>query len=176
MPTPEQLRDALEHIKYEVDMVNGLSVKLGSGMLDDDIILRNACLESMAIHLRSLESFLRMEGHHKPDDVFAKLYNDSYEAPAKDLANEPQREYANKCVAHQTIMRAHNKPFEWPLWLSEITVAYDNWRSSLSFGSGGTFATDPGELHLPPSSAVVPSGQSNVGGGVTGTAGTVAAP
>jgi hypothetical protein len=176
MPTVEQLRDALEHIKYEVDMVNGLSAKLGSDKLDGEIILRNACLESMAIHLRSLESFLHMGQSNKPDDVYAKLYVASYLAPARDPTNNRERDYANKCVAHQTTMRAHNRPFGWQPWLAEIKVAYDDWRSRMSFGSGGIFAADPGELHLPPSSAVVPSGQSNVGSGVTGTAGTVAAP
>jgi hypothetical protein len=147
MPTDDQLNEALEHIKYEVDMVNGLSAKLTSGKPEKDVVLRNACLESMAIHLRSLESFLRMKKPKEPDDVFAKRYVGSYSAPAKNPANDAAREYANKCVAHQTFKRIHDMPFEWPNWLAEIRIAYNTWRSSIRFGQNERFKTDPGELN-----------------------------
>ena len=173
MPTIDELKDALEHIKYEVDMINGLSAKLGSGALGNDDVLKNACLESMAIHLRSLESFLQMGQANKSDDVYARLYATSYVAPPKDATNDLAREYANKCVAHQTTKRAHNMPFRWQAWLSEIKVAYDIWRNSISFGSSGKFNTDPGELNPPPASVAISGGPLNIGASAMVSTGSV---
>ena len=114
-PTDDQLRAGSSHLLYEIEMFCVLADSFESGAVDRAVAglpglempVRNAVVESFAIHTRGLISFLspaRPEVEPYEDDVFAKDYVDDWTFDTHRWKAERRR--VNKHVAHLTLTRA----------------------------------------------------------------------
>ena len=114
--TVEELKNALESLKYEVWMLWSLANILASDNQDKGVI-HNALLESFLIHARILIEFLYKNKPYK-DTVRASQYFTS-DSPWKSI--RPQKtellkkteKDAHKQLAHLTYTRLQGKR-EWP--------------------------------------------------------------
>lgn len=112
--TETDLRDASSHLTYEIDMLWG-SARVhanGSGLLSAEI--KNALVESFAVHLRNLLDFLYLE-NPRPDDVIAEDFFDTPEIwvtnrPAKSQILKAAHTRAHKEVSHLTYNRLSLTP------------------------------------------------------------------
>lgn len=110
--TPNVLQEAMKHVRYEIDMLGATASYLAKGLSDDTI--KNACLESFAIHTRALIDFF-FPGSTDPrlDDILSvDFFNPparwtsgypTYPYPPADLADI--RPKVHKRVAHLTYER-----------------------------------------------------------------------
>jgi hypothetical protein len=66
-----ELEFAAGRISYEVQIFAQLPNLVVSYDRDGPAILKNACLESLTVHARSLIAFLGATAHHRPTDIVA---------------------------------------------------------------------------------------------------------
>jgi hypothetical protein len=100
----------LEHLPYEIDMLRSTMTLINSGCFTGAI--KNALIESFAIHARNLTDFFRVESENpQRDDVFASDFTNKDYEPCKD--NSPPEALIvkiNKQVAHLTLTRPSALP------------------------------------------------------------------
>ncbi len=117
-PIPaERIEEAARVLKYEVDMFGSTTEMLCTG---PDGSLKNAILESFAVHMRQLIEFLTcIHGGRDGEDIRAASFCEPMEAwfsNAKRLAADPTitalKTYADKKVVHLTLDRERDK-VEW---------------------------------------------------------------
>ena len=106
--TKEELKEASNHLYYEIWMLNSLANGLASG-IGGQGPLQNALLESFAIHVRALIDFLYSE-KAKNDAVIAEDYFNSPEIwirirPGNSDILRKARIRAHKEIAHLTYER-----------------------------------------------------------------------
>lgn len=110
--TPRTLRRfSAEHLRYEIGMFVETATVLAQIMPTQvPKVIKNALVESFAIHVRNLIEFLYLPANPKSDDVTADHYVDNIPAwhaargkMPKDLVRAKRR--ANKQIAHLTRAR-----------------------------------------------------------------------
>jgi hypothetical protein len=117
-PTDDQLRAGSIHLLYEIEMFCALADSFESGAVDLavsglpglEMPVRNAVVESFAIHTRGLISFLsppRAKVEPWEDDVFAKDYVDDWTFDTHRWKAERVR--VNQHVAHLTLARTKRR-------------------------------------------------------------------
>jgi hypothetical protein len=118
----EELIAALEHLYYEIDMLQGTMERLETGSTEDRIF-HNALVESFTIHARNLMHFLYPIGE-KPSDILAADFFEDEEYWLKNRPGAPKefdtaRARVNKEIAHLTHDRLSVTP-ERKLWNSVL--------------------------------------------------------
>jgi hypothetical protein len=111
--TKEELKEASNHLNYEIMMLNSLANGLASG-IGGQGPLQNALLESFAIHVRALIDFLYSE-QAKNDAVIAEDYFNSPEVwvrlrPDNSDILKKARIRAHKEILHLTYERLKVTP------------------------------------------------------------------
>ncbi len=106
--TDDTLREASEHLYYEVWMLTSLANGIGSEIAGQGPIA-NALLESFVIHVRGIMDFLYSD-NPKPDDVIAEDYFESSDKwplirPKLTALLKTAKKRAGKEVAHLTYAR-----------------------------------------------------------------------
>ena len=105
--TESDLRDAIDHLKYEMEMMKDVAILLSAGHQYSRIV-GNALVESYVIHARALIMFLYyapredddvMAVNYFPDGEWQKMHPEMPPVLRKTL------ERANKEVAHLTTFR-----------------------------------------------------------------------
>jgi hypothetical protein len=109
----EDLKAALKHLCYEIDMLQGTMERLETGSTEDRI-LHNALVESFTVHARNLMHFLYPIGE-KDSDVLAADFFDDAGYWLKNRPEEPKefgksRGRVNKEIAHLTYDRLSVTP------------------------------------------------------------------
>ncbi len=109
----KELKEASDHLHYEIWMLTSLAHGIGSGIAGQGPIA-NALLESFVVHVRVLMDFLYNE-NPKPDDVIAEDYFETTDEwkrlrpnLSESLKNAKRR--AGKEVAHLTYARLDVTP------------------------------------------------------------------
>lgn len=123
------LRSMAEHVGYEVQQMGDATKLIRAGKFPTDRptfdrVVGNALLESVLIHVRSLDDFFRRTVSLEDDDVFAVHYLPTW-SPTR-LLTKSQRDKVNKSLAHLTSARATG-PVSWPL--DVVDNALDVFRS-----------------------------------------------
>lgn len=106
--SPAELREAANHLLYEVQMLQAVANGLASGLFGSGTIT-NALVESFAVHVRGLADFLYSD-HPRPDDVIA---GDFFSDAARWLNVRPDmsavlslaKQRAGKEITHLTYAR-----------------------------------------------------------------------
>lgn len=115
--TEAQLQEfAREHVYYERLMLDGAVAQLIGGVGRFEGIAQNALLEAVMLHARNLDDFLRGWRVNPPEgvktvrsaDVIATDYAPNW-IPTPALS-KPDRELADKKVAHLTTWRMTKEP------------------------------------------------------------------
>ncbi len=110
MPTRDEKRAIVEHLRYEVQMLRSATYALTS-TIPLGFVLQNALLEAVALHTRNLVDFFYLTPNPRhPDDVLARdLVRDlaMWEAarPVKSGLLQEAEVKADKQVAHLTYAR-----------------------------------------------------------------------
>ncbi len=129
---------AVQHIKYELDMLNYATHQLIRS--DLSIEERNVCVEAFVIHARCLTDFLYTPATAHKDDILAEHY---FTNPSDYFRNRPEmhallsvaKGRANKEMAHLTYNRV-GKTLEEKQWsleiYNEINLAFSKFLNSLS--------------------------------------------
>jgi hypothetical protein len=124
--TKDELIKATEHLKYEYSMLLAVAEALSSSLALNGF-LKNALLESFAIHFRSLVDFLYRPANARSDDMAAEDFFDdqarwSEVRPTISPILDRGRRRAHKEIAHLTYARLAITESEkdWPF--SEITT------------------------------------------------------
>lgn len=117
-PQPDQLKDALEHIYYEMTQLIGTLTTLGS------VALNNALVESRLIHVRTLLDFFQKPGKNvikgnELDDVLCSDYG--FTSQPVNI-NTSYQERLNKDLAHLTYSRSQRLPKDKP-WPHDKVIA-----------------------------------------------------
>lgn len=121
--TKKELKEASEHLHYEIWMLTSLAHGIGSGIAGQGPIA-NALLESFIVHVRALMDFLYNESP-RPDDVIAEDYffkPDEWRQmrPALSELLMLAKRRAGKEVAHLTYARLEVTPETKPWPFVEI--------------------------------------------------------
>lgn len=102
--TPQELQEKSDHLFYEWQMLTRLEQALPR---EKDQLLKNAFIESGAIHGRNLVKFLYASKNPRPDDAIAEDYfrtrdvwQNARPAMPKVLEYDTFGRYANKQIAH----------------------------------------------------------------------------
>lgn len=118
----KQLRQASNHVMYELWMLNEVAVELGTNT-KLTMVQKNALLESFLVHARALEEFLFRMKRRRKDDVVAEDYFDNKSAWEKRRGRKGQSLYryklsrpSGKQALHLTYARIKKKK-EWPIHL-----------------------------------------------------------
>ena len=116
-PSPNQLKEALEHIYYEITQL------IGTLITSNSIVLNNALVESRLIHVRALLDFFQKPGRtvmkgNELDDVLCSDYG-FITQPLAITAEYQER--LNKDLAHLTYSRSQRLPKDKP-WPHENVV------------------------------------------------------
>jgi len=90
----EELRNASDHLHYEIWMFTSLASGLASGISGQGVI-NNALLESFTIHARNLLDFL-YAGKPQKDDVIAK-----------DFLEDPSEWHNARPPKSETLQKVH---------------------------------------------------------------------
>ena len=113
------MTEMAEHVAYEGFMLSGTTQLIEQDFPPSDrvkptvrVVIRNALLESLLVHIRVLDDFLGMEAPAQPDDVVAVGFLPSWE-PRRCLTPD-ERAYVNKRVMHLTTVRGAG-PAPWQL-------------------------------------------------------------
>ena len=109
------LRDAMEHLGYELWMLAETSRRIGAAKRDADTVATNAYLESMLFHARALSDFFVLERGFRSDIRRTDFGSADWqpgpaEAVARIRANAP---VIDKRLAHLTWERVVGAPHEW---------------------------------------------------------------
>jgi hypothetical protein len=105
----EILDQMLDHLHYEIDMINKTSVLIRSMGDDESDTFRNAVLESFLVHVRILLEFLFHSDNH-PDEVRADDYVPDW-IQHRNFSKDTKRFFAklqravNARVSHLSIRR-----------------------------------------------------------------------
>lgn len=104
-PRPDQLKEATEHIYYEITQL------IGTLTTSSSIALNNALVESRLIHVRALLDFFQKP--RSKDDVLCSDYGFTSQPVA---INTDYQERLNKDLAHLTYSRSQRLPKDkpWP--------------------------------------------------------------
>jgi hypothetical protein len=107
--TKDELIKASEHLNYKYSMLLAVSAALRSNLASDPL-LKNALLESFAIHFRALVDFVYRPANARPDDMAAEDFFDdparwSEIRPAISQILNSGRRRAHKEIAHLTYAR-----------------------------------------------------------------------
>ena len=130
--TQQELRDASDHLYYEIWMLTSLAKHMASGITGEGFI-NNAFLESFTIHARGLLYFLYDE-KPKPDDVIADDFFPTSQKwkearPEKTEVLEKVHKRVGKEVAHLTYARQDVTPEmkKWPFLqiANDIKVSFN---------------------------------------------------
>ena len=105
----DELIKASEHLKYEYSMLLAVTEALSAGLVLNQF-LKNALLESFAIHFRTLVDFLYPPANARSDDMAAEDFFDnparwSEMRPAISQILNSGRRRAHKEIAHLTYAR-----------------------------------------------------------------------
>ena len=108
------LRDAMEHLGYELWMLAETSRRIGAAKRDADTVATNAYLESMLFHARALSDFFVLERGFRSDIRRTDFGSADWqpgpaEAVARIRANAP---VIDKRLAHLTWERVVGAPHE----------------------------------------------------------------
>lgn len=111
--TDDELRAALKHLNYEINMLQDTIKFLGKENIPTPV--EYALLESFAIHARVLIHFLYPSGKIDKDDVLAWDFFQRMGGKPQDWPDEPvsfktARTRVNKEIAHLTYHRQRVKP------------------------------------------------------------------
>ena len=125
----EELREASNHLFYEVGMFQSLAQGMASGIAGTGVI-NNCLLESFTIHVRALIGFFYSENPRNDDIVaedFFKNPNDWKSIqPLKTEILDSAKKRADKEVAHLTYTRLdvtpEQKPWEFIKIFDELQV------------------------------------------------------
>ena len=126
--TDQELREASDHLHYEIWMLTSLAHGIGSGIAGQGPIA-NALLESFVIHVRVLMDFLYND-NPQPDDVIAEDYfssADEWRKMRPELTEllKLSKWRAGKEVVHLTYERLEvtpeTKPWPFVQIVNEIT-------------------------------------------------------
>jgi len=113
--TPEELREASDHLYYEIGMLQSMAGVLASGALGESQ-LKNAALESFALHARVLLEFCYSDKPHPvhPDVIAANFFEDASswinERPPKTELLAGIHDRVGKQVAHLSYKRQDVTP------------------------------------------------------------------
>lgn len=110
-PQEPTCQEKSEHLEYEIDMLFETGMALLSGKYEDSKLLKNALIESFAIHVRGLRSFF-YGGNQNNDDILVQ----DFLPPGTIWANQGIKEAdlqafadlikrVNKEIAHLTSFR-----------------------------------------------------------------------
>lgn len=104
----DELRQASNHLFYEIWMFQTLAQGMASGIAGEGAI-NNALLESFAIHVRALTGFCYSDNPRSDDIVAEDFFSDSNEwqtkRPEKTELLDKAKKRADKEVAHLTYTR-----------------------------------------------------------------------
>ncbi len=122
--TADELREASNHLHYEVWMLSSLANGIASGISGQGPIA-NALLESFVIHVRAIMDFLYADSP-QADDVVAEDFFDNSEQwtkmrPALSQTLSQAKRRAGKEVAHLTYARLDVTPETKPWLFVQIT-------------------------------------------------------
>jgi hypothetical protein len=111
--TESKLKEASDHLHYEIWMLTSLAHGIGTGIAGQGPIA-NALLESFVVHVRALMDFLYND-NLKPDDVIAEDYFGNADEwknirPALSESLKQAKRRAGKEVAHLTYARLDVTP------------------------------------------------------------------
>jgi len=107
--TEQDLKDASEHVKYEIGMLRGTTSLLARSAGAADPVTWNAYVESFALHLRNLiDFFYKRQG--REDDILAEHYVSDAARWANDRGQltpflRGEKDRANKRVEHLSFGR-----------------------------------------------------------------------
>jgi len=110
------LRDAMEHLGYELWMLAETSRRIRAAQRDADTVATNAYLESMLFHVRALSDFFVLTKRGFPSDIRRTDFGSAdwqpgpADAVARIRANAP---VIDKRLAHLTWERVVGAPHEW---------------------------------------------------------------
>lgn len=107
------LQQMTEHVAYEIDMLQEAAAVLAAGTFENNRVVKNALLESVLVHLRSIDDFLQLKAA-RDDDVIALDYLPSWNP--RPALSEKDRADVNKRVQHLTTRRLRGKR-QWALAL-----------------------------------------------------------
>ena len=121
--TESDLKEASEHLHYEIEMLTSLAYGIGSRIAGESP-LANALLESFVVHVRALMEFLYND-NPKPDDVIAEDYFEKADdwkqlRPVLSESLKQAKRRAGKEVAHLTYARLDVTPETRPWYFVEI--------------------------------------------------------
>jgi len=110
----EELREASNHLHYEIMMLVAVANGLASGIFGEGPIT-NALLESFVIHVRAVMDFLYAPENAQTDDVIAEDFFQTPESwaqlrPGLSELLSQAKPRAGKEVAHLTYARLDVKP------------------------------------------------------------------
>lgn len=123
--SPEQLNGTLEHIYYEIDQLYNTDALIGNNNATLDIAMKNAILESLLIHVRTLLDFFEKSTRRKKrsgdeqDDVLSSDYG--FEATKLDI-NPNFRDRLNKDLAHLTYSRSQRSAEDWGWPMDKVAI------------------------------------------------------
>jgi hypothetical protein len=108
--TPHALRKFSCHLGYEIDMFVAMARTLARTPQGTPAFVRNAFVESFAVHTRNLIDFLYPPASPQPDDVTAEHYVVQVRVWQKARGKMPKKLHrakvrANKQVSHLTRLR-----------------------------------------------------------------------
>lgn len=122
MPAPfTPKRIALGHVAYEVSMCAETAARVYLYSHDAtlaDGVAKNACLESMLLHVRNLDDFLNTTTRKFKSDLIAVEFTPSWKPSPEDAAQRllDRRSIINQHLSHLTWERATNTgPPPWPI-------------------------------------------------------------
>jgi hypothetical protein len=157
--TEQELKDASEHVKYEIHMLMATASFLSKYAGAADQVTQNAYIESFVLHLRNLIDFFYPPQDAK-DLMLAEHYvssvanwNDTRPAMTERLLDAKRR--ANKLAAHLSYKRiVTDKRWGWAAILAELQRLISCFLSNLPLQRKAWFAgceEGPGGPSRPPS-------------------------
>lgn len=129
--THEELIKASEHVHYELWMLRETRRRLNRlEMTEDNLSLRNALIESFAIHARCLIQFFgsgapRADGKrtHRDDDIVVRDFVSAFEVDWGEFDPKADLERGHKGVAHLTYGRVEKYTNDEKVWHLDRIVA-----------------------------------------------------
>ena len=111
--TEDQLRQASDHLYYEIMMFKSLAQGMASGIAGNSVI-NNALLESFGIHVRALIGSFYAENPRDDDVIAEDFFSDPEDwqdtRPPKTEILEKAKKRADKEFAHLTYARLEVTP------------------------------------------------------------------
>jgi hypothetical protein len=127
--TKQDLQDASQHLRYEIEMFNAMADLLSGGTYKNTVV-ENALLESFTVHARALAEFFDPPLKRRDDDMIAEHYVTGWSAkrgalpPVLDKVRVKDR--VGKEIAHLTYARLTVTPAAKGWNITEITQAMNS--------------------------------------------------